>query len=225
MGNPDQDLEMYPRALRHEYGRAFRHLMSRVIQHSSSPGSRLMDPCYVGTDDQSVALELDSSGTIGNNVVGVATLGSHWVTLASEVKFTPPPTASSALSLFSAWDRVAFGAICQSSIVLSCKRLHIVGGRDSPQVLVRIIAVTGLDYEDIDWLEAEKSKPPSDLKRRWAHLDAQRDITVCITGRIGHAQSLAAATAAGKRGAIHIEVESANGLADALVLSALSSLI
>src|SRR5450759_14602 len=171
-----------------------------------------MDPRYLGTDDQSEALQLDSSGTVGKSVVGVATLGTHWVTQASEVKYTPPQPPQLYLC-FQAEDELPLEQSAKVQSYFQGRRLHIVGGRDSPQVLGRIIEVTGLNYEDIDWLEAEKSKPLSDLKRRWSHLDAARDITVCITGRIGHAQSQAADKAARKCGVIHIEVESANGLA------------
>jgi hypothetical protein len=94
----------------------------------------------------------------------------------------------------------------------SGKRVHIVGGQPTDRVIRAVTELAGLAPSDVTWLPSEKGKPPRDLKKKWANLRADRDITVCVTGRIGHAQSEAAAKAADGCGVVHIRVESANEL-------------
>ena len=139
-----------------------------------------------------------------------------WSELTDYVRFDPTPPELLALCV-NPLEPIEEEKRENAKMRFSGKRLHIVGGQPSEHVIARIKEMTGIDGRRISWLPSEKSKPPRDLDKRWKNLQNGRDITVCVTGRIGHASALVAQTTARKAGVTYIEVETANEIANALL--------
>jgi hypothetical protein len=212
-GYPQNELEyIYDKPVRHEYRRALDHLLSRVAYHSATPGHRLMEPEYRGGQRISRILERDASGTSGGDVVAIGSHSGNWATPSPEVNFTPPPPGSLALCLEPNLD-LSIEIQAEIHAFYRNWRLHIVGGKPDERVLGELIESTGIDGAAIQWIPSEKNKPPRKLAHQWSGLKTGRDMTVCITGRIGHAQSSVAEKAAAKCGVPHIQVERATEIA------------
>jgi hypothetical protein len=86
-----------------------------------------------------------------------------------------------------------------------------LGDKVDRQLLQRLEVSFSLDGR-VDWMPSEKNKPPPHLEQRWEGLESNRDVTVCITGRIGHVASGKAASVSGSKGVVHLKVESAKKL-------------
>ncbi|WP_406048224.1 hypothetical protein [Kribbella sp. NBC_00889] len=209
-GYPQNELEyIYDKPVRHEYRRALDHLLSRVAHHVATPGKRSMDPEYQRGQRISKVLEWDASGTSGGDVVAIGSHFENWATASLDVTFDPPPPNSLALC-FEPNMELSIEVETEIHEFFIGRKLHIVGGKPDERVLAEIIEATGLESSSIQWIPSEKNKPPRKLADQWSGLKAGRDITVCITGRIGHAQSAVAERAAAKCGVPHIQAERAS---------------
>ena len=103
------------------------------------------------------------------------------------------------------------------------KRIHVVGGQPDRFVSDAIADCTGISADELIWLPCERAKPPRNLDQRWSGLSPERDVTICITGRVGHSTSHKAKTAASKKAVVHLQVETANEIVEALVVLASSA--
>ncbi|WP_280361138.1 hypothetical protein [Nocardia wallacei] len=173
---------------------------------------RETDPGYRGTDLEKDALIHDVTSTVYSGVAGIASSSSSWERLSQSVTFLPPSPASLSLCFEANVSLLAERADFVKEFY-DGRHIHIVGGKRLDPVIGQILKVTGLGRKSISWIEAERTKKPRDLDKRWAHLNSGRDVAVCVTGRIGHASSLAAATAARKALVPYIPIESANDIA------------
>ncbi|MEU2005954.1 DUF2325 domain-containing protein [Rhodococcus sp. NPDC019627] len=216
VGYPEKDLAMYPPALRNEYRQALNKIMSRIIEHCNHPTELDVRPEYVGSEEQKNALTRDVAGTAGGSIVGIASTRSSWSEDCVKVWFTPPPPSELEICV-DARSPLAIETRATVEAALRGRRVHIVGGKPNQRIYKSIFEMTGIRESDIHWIAAEKSKPPRDLDKKWGSLRPDRDIAICITGRIGHAQSERAATTAAKAGVIYLPLESANEIESALV--------
>jgi hypothetical protein len=214
-GYPEQDLDMFPNALRTEYRRALSTLLSRVVLPASDGAQPTTVPAYRGPAAAANALVNDAARSVGSGVVGIATCEESWTARAQSVSFLPPPPSELELCV-EPGSPLGVEDAKRTRKFFANRRIHIVGGQPIARVTVAISKLTGLPESEIAWIPAEKGKPPRDIKKRWSRLQPERDITACVTGRIGHAQSEAAARAAEGCGVVHLLVESANELPDRL---------
>jgi hypothetical protein len=215
-GYPESELDVFPAALRNEYRQALNKILSRVVCPASETGARTLDPSYCGPAGLREALELDISGSSGSGIGAIASAQSFWSYAADEVFVSPPPPSRLALC-FEPGATLAVELADRIREKFSEKKLIIIGGQPSDRVLDEIRHATGISRRSITWIASERSKKPRDLDRRLAKLDPCRDIVICVTGQIGHAESEAAATAAAKAGVAYFPIENRNDIANRLI--------
>lgn len=216
-GYPHNELNLHPPALRGAFSRALNIVLSRVAQLNGEDAEvRSFAPPYRGDYEHGRALGRDVAGTLHLPIGGIATVVDSWDDEVTQVDCVPSPPAElhlcrePGLQLPAEFDAAV-------AAFFSTRRVHIVGGRPEERVVRRIeegpLALAGR----LSWIPSEKNKPPRGLDRSWSGLSPDIDVTVCITGRIGHAASGKAATVAMSRGVAHLKVESANGIESALI--------
>lgn len=96
------------------------------------------------------------------------------------------------------------------------KRLHIVSGRTVEGVAAELEDM-GFERERVHFLLSERAKPINGLDERWSGLTEGQDITVCVTGTVGHAVSGKAAAVAAKRGVPHFQVKRVRQIPEVLM--------
>lgn len=206
-GYPEHCLVPDVPAFKTAYQAAIGRIMSRVVQPISVGEERDFAPRYVGGDEEELALQLDISGTVGCEVIGIATTASSWAASSAYLEVSPQPPRR--LEICTEPNApVALQAQGDLRDLLSSKRLFIVGGKIDSAVVDRLCEL-GLPRDAISWLESEKAKPPRNLDERWGTLESPRDVTLCITGRVSHATSGKARQVAGRREVPHLLAETA----------------
>lgn len=216
-GYPEATLHVHPPAMRPSYVRALNTLMSRVVTGDQQQQARALVPPHGGTPQAQKALAADV-GAACDLVIGIATSVETWAQPAHEVLCVPSPPASLALC-FAPNAEVGAELRLKAQQFYKGRAVHIVGG----QVDMSLVAQLERDFNlagRVDWIPSEKNKPPRNLDKRWGGFDPAKDITICITGRIGHAASGKAASVCLARGVPHLKIESANELAGVLLLHA-----
>jgi hypothetical protein len=220
-GYPDHDLPLAETPLKREYRAALNRILARVELHVAESGERAFTPSYLGTSDEALALQLDVSGTYGAPVIGIATASNHWSDIeANHVKIIPPPPTRLALCCLPGAEVLSERQHRIANFYVGL-RIHIVGAIPSQRIMEQILEVTGMTRSNLSWIPCEKSRPPRNLDDRWRHLEPSRDVTVCITGRVGHATSNKAQRVANHAGVIHLKVELPSQLPDELAALAL----
>lgn len=214
-GYPDQDLEFAEASLKREYQGALTRLLSRLIPSTDECGSREFRPGYLGADIYALALQMDVS-SCSSSIGAIGTLSRYWQEAAPSVEVIPPPPMELALC-FDAGVELPAEARAVIARFYKSRRIHLVGGKRDQRVVAEITLGTGVPEDQIVWIECERARPPRNLDARWRHLDADVDVTVCITGRVGHATSENAARAAGKSKVAHLKVETAGEIVRALI--------
>lgn len=216
-GYPDAQLTAGSHQLRRDYQVALSKLLSRVQKHTRNPHEASFSAQYRGDSSYFDALKTDLSGTADTDVSALATAEGHWVGAeARSITVSPGPPEFIELCYKPDEELRSEG---EESLrkYYEGKRIHIVGGQVDENIKSKILARLSMSQEDLLWLPCEKAKPPRNLDRRWASLDPYRDITMCITGRVGHATSIVAAKSAAKVGAVHVLTELPSGIEQALV--------
>lgn len=215
-GYPDNDLDL-PLSARREYQAALSKLLGRVQPTVDRAASEVtLSVVYLGSDIALLALSFDIPGSVSAGIRGLATDTENWDDPnSSVVKVDPPPPADIELC-FTPGAELDVESVASMREFYLGRQLFLVGGQVENRVVAQIIERTGIEESAIRWLPCEKAKPPRDLDKRWKHLDPNRDVTVCVTGRVGHATSLAAASAARKSGTVHLQVEHVSEIVGAL---------
>ena len=206
-GYPEHCLVPDVPALKTAYQAAIGKIMSRVVEPVRQSEQRDFAPRYVGSEDEELALQLDISGTVGCEVIGIATTESSWAFITEYLQVSPQPPGR--LEICTEPNApLALETEGDLRDLVSSKRLFIVGGKvDS--VVVDGLRELGFAPDAINWLESERAKPPRNLDERWGTLAPPRDVTVCITGRVGHATSGSARRIADRRQVPHLHAETA----------------
>lgn len=216
-GYPDQDLTLQVPALKREYQAALSRMLGRVALHTEESSECTFDPCYMGSEAQDLALQMDITGTAGSGVRGLGTDVNHWADTSPTLVIRPGPPNE--LMLCAApGQQLPHEVFSLAARFFHGKKVKIVGGQRDGVVIKRLNTELGIEAAAVEWIACEKAKPPRNLDLTWGGLDPDRDITVCITGRVGHATSMAAKAAALKRGALHLQVEYASEVVKELKL-------
>lgn len=222
-GYPDKDLAMHPPGMRSTYRTALNMLTSRVLECDESTEDRKVTPDYLGKEGERVALIRDSVSSAPGNVIGIASVNDSWAASAEFVAFDPSPPQPLALCLQPGIEL----AEEQNELVrsrLQDYRLHIVGAKKMNRLVEQISEKTGIPVQSISWIESEKSQKPRNLDSRWSGLMTGRDITVCITGRIGHPSSIKAQKIAKNAGVPYLPIDNVNDIAKEVALYAVKYL-
>lgn len=215
---PEAELRVFPPALRNEFRQALNQLLSRVLSHTAAKGPRRLNPAHLSETTIRDALEFDISGCAGADVAGIATREELWAHPSEVVSIDPPPPPQLALC-FTPGAALHEELLAQTQDQFAEKRLIIIGGQPADRVVDAITKLTGMSRRNISWIASERTKKPRDLDKRLARLDPRRDIVVCVTGRIGHSESEAAAVAARAAGVEYFAIENRNDIANRLVTS------
>lgn len=211
IGYPQQRLEVFPAELQREYRKALDTLLSRVEPVGTEAATRTaMSPAYVGDADAAEALAADLVGAL-RAPSAVGTCLGHWESWTGELRCVPPPPERVELIAHPGADLREDG-FRRARRFLEGRTLRIVGSRPERGVLGRFEEELGVAATGIDWLASEKHKRPN-VKRAWANLGYDRDVAICVTGRVAHCTSDAAEKAA-RRGVLYLEVESAARIPD-----------
>lgn len=206
-GYPERDLDTQGMPLVREYQSALNTLLGRVQPSSTEPAECQFDPLYTGDASYSLALQMDISSTAASDVVGVATSMTSWDSPPEPaVRIVPgPPTTLEAC--FS--PNLELEAEKSQTIhsYYATRRVHFVGGQVDARYMEHLCEILGVDAAQVTWIPSEKSKPPRDLDKTWGSLVPDRDITVCITGRMSHSTWNAARKTTQSRGLIRLDAE------------------
>jgi hypothetical protein len=223
VGYPEHTVPVAIPALRGPCCAAINAIMTRVLVSGGDVEGRTFLPRYLGTDDELLALQMDVSSSAANGVIGIATSPTNWEKLEFTVKVLPPPP----MELLMCFDPSAeLDVERDDSVKEFCgsKRVFIVGGRPDRTSMRRLEAL-GIAERNVEWIKSEKTQRPQDLDKKWSGLNPERDITLCITGRIGHPQAEKAKTLADRRGVLHLMGHSANDAISALENHAMKSVL
>lgn len=99
------------------------------------------------------------------------------------------------------------------------RRLIIVGGQEDRRVLAKIENAFGLRGNDAKWFSSEKDQRPRDLNLVVRGAAQSNAVIVCVTGKIGHAESGLLKEQCSKKKVTYIEVQSVGGIVSALSTS------
>lgn len=216
VGYPDNRLELQNLPGLRAYSDALNKLLARVLTHQRPTVDLSLSPRHNGDRNAGRALCMDIAGTNVGAVYGVATRKEHWEEGVWEsLKISPPPPGRLELCFEPNQELQVEGKARMKEFFYG-RRLHIVGGKVSQRLISEIGETFGVARKSINWLPCEKSKPPNDLASRWSGLRPERDVAICITGRVGHATSGNAEAAASKAGVPYIPVEFDSGIVLAL---------
>lgn len=195
-----------------ERRRALGALLARLLSSDVNGGADQVRPDYLGpTAALEVLLQdLPLSCFSPSAVAALATSEDMWSEVGTEARCVPPPPEVVEL-LFQPRGKLRSDRLERARLRLSGKRVKIVGGQPSSRVINEIVERLGLSESDVNWTPSECHKKPSFDSWRGLHRD--RDVTVCITGRIGHASSQKAAIIAQRAQVQLIRVESASDVA------------
>lgn len=181
-GFPAKQVNFGPPGFNRDCQKAVDSLLTRVARGSEMPSEHDPVPEYLGNSDARLSLILDSTEH-RNSCSALMSTEAHWTAPSHEV--TIGPAVMELLSDPSA--EPASAAKARVHEALSRYRLHIVGGSPTASALRSIVEELGIPAERVDWTASEKAKPPRGMDKKWGALSADRDITLCVTGRVSHA--------------------------------------
>lgn len=212
-GYPHAELRVYPAELAREFRRALDRLLARtVLCPTGDPGRRAIVPPYRGPQGAATALERDL-GRAAAVAAGLASREENWDGRVRFVRCEPPPPREIQL-LFSPDEPLDAESTQYARGWLAGRTVRVVGGQPEPRTLERVRDELGTG--NVQWLPCERHKKPA-IRKRWQGMTSERDVAVCITGRVGHATSQAAERLARSAGVPYLEIEKATGLPEGLV--------
>ncbi len=199
---------------RRERMRAVNSLLSRQIAAKCLKKPLRKFPEYCGPDIAVCALLLDIPATYTDapDFLGLATSSRHWSEPRTTVKCVPPPPDEIELCFEP-------NAELKNSLLEKCvqrldgAKVKIVGGQREDRVISELSGRCSINKSKIEWLQAERNKKPN--LKSCTGLRPQ-DVVICITGRIGHSESIKAKTLTKRANAYWIEVEVAGRIVEEL---------
>jgi hypothetical protein len=165
--------------------RAIYQLLSRVLM-VDEPAAVVLPTLSPSHQDTLVEEAIGNDCAVLNraSLVGIASEEASWSPADKVVSFDPPPPET--LPLLTVPDQeVATEVDHRVADFFAGRRLTIVGGRISPQVVAVLDQRFGIS--DARWIEADGQKRLQ--LETLEGVRADRDIVVCVTGYIAHADS------------------------------------
>lgn len=211
LGYPHARVDFGPPSFRRECQSAIEKILSRVSSGREEVEESNLSPEYLGSADARLCIVMDATEH-GENLDGLMTDSNYWA---------PPGDSLSVgrrhIELLFDVDQVPRALAAEAiKSKFEARRLHVLGGSKTDSAIAHLKEELGLTDDAVNWITSEKSKPARDVDKRWAGLDPERDIAICITGRISHAVWEMGDKAAAKRGIKMIECASQGQLVDAL---------
>jgi len=100
---------------------------------------------------------------------------------------------------------------------LSGRKIVFVGGQVDSRLIENLSARLGKNSNDFDWRPSEKNKPPRNLDKLVSGAASSGAIIVCITGKIGHSESISLRESCKTKKVTFLWVESATESMSALL--------
>ncbi|MFL2002208.1 hypothetical protein [Microbacterium sp. A1-JK] len=212
LGYPEQQVNFGPPTFGRECQIAMERILSRVSRGPGEAEALELTPAYLGEEAAQLAIVMDATEHRG-----------ELDALLSDYNYWSAPTdainlGSDAVELLidSELEPKAFDA-ARVKRVFAGLHLHVVGGGATPSAIDDFAHRLGIPEANVHWVESEKSKPPRDLDKTWGSLDPQRDVALCVTGRVSHATWEKGEKAATKRGLTMLECPSQGRIVDLLI--------
>ena len=187
-GWPDYNPPHCPATLKRDALRAVNRLLAAVASEPPSEAAEVpgLDPAYVKDEEGGMALALDLAEQHDEALLAAASHEEHWERISPTVALDPPPPERVPLAFEPGFETEA-ERIKHAADALEEKRVMIIGGKQKSAVAEELGKRFSLPASKIVWIEAEQGTQPDLYKL--SGLRAERDVVVCITGKIGHAGS------------------------------------
>jgi hypothetical protein len=187
-------------------------LLSRVVlpPETGEETTPTLDPSYEGPVDASTAIGRDVAALQASGLVGLATDVKLWSRPSAAVRLDPPPPDTLPF-LLEPNQSLAGEQDHAVATFLRGRRITIVGGMPSDQVLRTLRSRFSVAGDKVRWIGSEKGQRLN--LNLLDGLKAATDIVFCITGHISHAGSEVAKKQCRRRGVELRSVEHANEIA------------
>jgi hypothetical protein len=187
-GWPNYSPPHCPTSLTRDARRAVNKLLAAVAEAPPNEATEVpdLDPIYTKDAECGMALALDIVEQHEDAMLAAASHEGNWQRSSPSVVLDPPPPEEVALAFEPEVETESERAM-RAGVALGKKRLKIVGGKRKPAVEGKLEERFSVDVGKITWVEAEEGHHP-DLYRL-SGVRADRDVVICITGKIGHAGS------------------------------------
>ncbi len=185
-GWPDYSPPHCPASLKRDALLAVNRMLAAVAHDPPNEAAEVpeMNPKYVKDEDCGMALALDLVEQYDEALLAAASNEEHWERTSRAVSLDPPPPEEVALA-FKPEVETEAERTKRAADALGEKRLTIIGGKRKPAVEDGLVERFSLDSRQIVWVEAEHGTQPDLYKL--SGVRAERDVVICITGKIGHA--------------------------------------
>lgn len=214
-GWPDYSPPHCPASLKRDALLAVNRMLAAVAHDPPNEAAEVadLDPAYVKDEDCGMALALDLVEQEDESLLAAASHEDHWEVHSDTVSLNPPPPEEVAI-VFEPEVEIEAERVKRAAEALEEKRLMVVGGMRKPAVEKELVEHFSLDRKQIVWVEAEHGSQPDLYKL--SGVRAERDVVICITGKIGHAGSFKVRELAAAGGIEPLLLEKASEITAAL---------
>jgi len=173
-----------PASLSREARQAFTEMLTRVVTCNSHDDSSAptLKPVYCGPAEAGDALSRDARSLESLGLMGLATDPAHWQDTANAVNFDPPPPEK-LLFVTTPGARLDCEKDAAVSLHMQGRRIYIVGGRPSPQVMDTLDDRFGVSADMVCWIFAGRKER---MNRNALDTLRPSDVVFCITGYVAH---------------------------------------
>lgn len=211
LGYPNARVDFGPPSFRRECQSAIERILSRVSSGREAVEDSDLSPEYAGSEDARLSIVMDATEH-GENLDALMTDANHWVSPGDSLS-----VGQHQIELLFDIDKEPRALTAEAiKSKFQARRLYVLGGSKTDSAIANLKDQLGLNEGSISWITSEKSKPARDVDKRWAGLDAERDIAICITGRVSHSVWEMGDKIAAKRGIRMIECASQGQLVEVL---------
>jgi hypothetical protein len=185
-GWPDYSPPHCPTSIKRDARRAVNRLLAAVAHDPPNEAADVpeLDPVYTKDTECGIALALDIVEQHNDEMLAAASHEGHWQRSSGSVVLDPPPPEEVVLA-FEPKFEVETERVMRAAGALDKKRLKIIGGKRKQNVEGELEKRFAIKAGKITWIEAEKSSQPDLYKLDGVR--AERDVVICVTGKIGHA--------------------------------------
>jgi hypothetical protein len=210
-GWPQLKVDNYPPGMAQLAHRALSTMLGQALGGDTQDPPPSLTPRYLGHDEGEAAIGSDAAALHQLRLLALATAEAHWEKPEKIVVFNPPPPESLSL-LFEPSQQVSGEVDHAVHRFLKKRRITVVGGIRSDNVVAELN--DRFTPQEIRWFDTE---PGSRLNLDGLlGLQSRVDVVYCVTGHIGHDESIKAKKCCRKRGVEIRKVEKASEIADDL---------